>query len=224
MIKRSDLNFLKNILSLHNTNVNLEYLTNVLTVIEHNEELTDDILDSFSVNQFESKRTLLEIIDSLNILDQNSEITIWGCWYGSILIPELSKKSKMIHAIDLDANTIRLAKNKFFPDYKNVEFIADDIFSSCRQRYHDTNLFINTSCEHMPPMNEWPYWKKLKSSSHFAFQSNNMFNIEGHVNCVNSLEEFKKQLPSHFEVLIQDELKDDRGTRYMLIGKIHGQF
>jgi len=220
MIKRSDLVFLKNVLSLHNSNVDLGYLNNVLTAIEHNEELTDNILDSFSENQFKSKKKLLELINSLDVLNNDSEVIILGCWYGSILVPELSKKSKRITAIDLDETTIRIAKNKFFSDYKNVEFVVDDVFFTDRKRYNRAKLFINTSCEHMLPMKQWPFWSNLECDSYFAFQSNNMFNIEGHINCVNSFEEFKNQLPTHFEILIQDELKDDRGTRYMLVGKI----
>ena len=48
-----------------------------------------------------------------------------------------------------------------------------------------------------------------------------MFDIQGHINCVSSLEEFKKQLPERAEVLYEDEVDDTRGTRYMLIGKFN---
>jgi hypothetical protein len=47
-----------------------------------------------------------------------------------------------------------------------------------------------------------------------------MFDIAGHINCVNSIEEFKSQLPDRAKVLIEDEVTDDRGTRYTLIGKL----
>ena len=58
------------------------------------------------------------------------------------------------------------------------------------------------------------------SKAYFAFQSNNMFDIEGHINCVNTIEDFKKQLPNNAKVLIEDEIKDDRGIRFTLIGKL----
>ena len=72
---------------------------------------------------------------------------------------------------------------------------------------------------------EWPvykkaWWKKVKSSAHFAFTSNNMYDIEGHINCVDNIQEFMNQLPPSAEVLHEDNLKDERGTRYLLIGKI----
>jgi hypothetical protein len=47
-----------------------------------------------------------------------------------------------------------------------------------------------------------------------------MFDIPTHSNCVNNIEEFKKQLPENAKVLIEDEIPDERGTRFTLIGKI----
>jgi hypothetical protein len=66
-------------------------------------------------------------------------------------------------------------------------------------------------------------WKtpKLSNNCYFAFQSNNMHGIEGHVNCVDSLDEFKDQLPERAEVMYEEEIKDTRGTRYMLVGKFN---
>ena len=67
---------------------------NVLKTIKEFPERSLDIIDSFSDNQFKAKRKLLDLVSSLNILDNESEVIIFGCWYGSILIPELSNKSK----------------------------------------------------------------------------------------------------------------------------------
>ena len=47
-----------------------------------------------------------------------------------------------------------------------------------------------------------------------------MFDIEGHINCVKSVTEFKHQLPPSAEILYEDNLKDERGTRWLLIGKL----
>jgi len=181
---------------------------------------TNDIIDSFSDNQFKSKKKLLDLIETLDILDNNSTITIFGCWYGSILIPTLSPKVQKIIAIDLDDDVIRIAKNKFFKHLDNVSWSTGDVFIKYRNDYPLTTLFINTSCEHMPSMKDWPWWNTLQNDAYFAFQSNNMNQIEGHINCVHSLEEFKNQLPLNSKVIFEDELKDDRGTRYTLIGKI----
>ena len=48
-----------------------------------------------------------------------------------------------------------------------------------------------------------------------------MFHIQGHINCVSSLEEFKSNYIQYKKVLYEDEVDDTRGTRYMLIGKFN---
>ena len=108
-------------------------------------------------------------------------------------------------------------------------------------------MFINTSCEHMRPMKEWgplgprskhfnskfgvpvtrkEAWGERVAPTHFAFQSNNMFHIPTHINCCNTIDEFKEQLPNkefngvETKVLVEDKIKDERGTRFLLIGEI----
>ena len=184
------------------------------------------LLDSFSPNQFLSKLNLINHIRSLNILNKNSEIVIFGGWYGSILIPAFYNEVKKITLIDKDNKVISRAKHNLFKD-TDVEFICDDIFENFRKQYETTNLFINTSCEHMKPMKEWgpapqyknPWWDRV-SPAYFAFQSNNMFDIPTHINCVNNIDEFKEQLPSNAKIMIEDHISDDRGTRFLLIGQL----
>ena len=185
-----------------------------------------DLLDSFSPMQFKSKLKLVEHIDKLNILTKDSEIVIFGCWYGSILIPAFYNKVKKITAIDMDPKVISIAKYKLFKDL-DVDFITGDVFEKYRDQYTSCDLFINTSCEHMKSMKQWgpaptyknPWWDRV-SPAYFAFQSNNMYDIEGHINCVSSIKEFKYQMPDKAEILVEDKIVDDRGTRFMLIGKI----
>jgi len=84
----------------------------------------------------------------------------------------------------------------------------------------------------MPPMKEWgvmnesrgelyknPWWERV-TPAYFAFQSNDMFDIPTHNNCVSTIEEFKAQLPPNAKVLIEDEIQDERGSRFTLIGKL----
>jgi len=195
-----------------------------------------DMLDSFSPNQFLSKMNLINHIKSLNILDKESEIVIFGSWYGSILVPAFYDDVKLITAIDSDRKVILKSKN-MYKDYSKVDFIEGDVFDKrIWHRFKEDddwdlfkrcNLVINTSCEHMKSMKDWgpspehktPWWKRFENT-HFAFQSNAMFDIPTHSNCVNNIEEFKKQLPDNAKVLIEDEIPDERGTRFTLIGKI----
>ena len=238
MIDREDIPVIKNILNIHNENVDTTLLYNVLTAIKEDPNLEDSLLDSFSSNQVASKSALINAVKTVAELNEESTVVIWGSWYGSFLIPMLANKVKKIVCIDLDNESLQIAKNKLFSNYTNVNYVCDDIFKTYRDVYLNTNLIINTSCEHMPPMKEWKWFQKgalstdseykhkfgspkLSDNCYFAFQSNNMFGIEGHINCVNSLEEFKDQMPERAEVLYEEKVEDTRGTRYMLVGKFN---
>ena len=131
-----DINFLKNILD--------NLITSSMREVRENK----DLLDSFSPNQFKSKLNLINHIKSLNILNKDSEIVIFGSWYGSILIPAFYDEVKKITAIDINPKTISIAKYKLFKDY-NVEFITGDVFEKYRDQYTSCDLFINASCENM---------------------------------------------------------------------------
>ena len=227
MIDREDLGLLKNILSLHNDNVDFEFLYKVLTVTKDYPTEQETLFDSFSNNQFNAKLTLVDSIKKLNILTKESKIVIFGSWYGSILIPAFYKDVKKIILVDMDSKVIDIAKNRLFNHLTNIEYFVSDIFEEFKDQYLDTDLFINTSCEHMLPMKEWgpwpkyanPWWGRV-SPSHFAFQSNDMFDIPTHINCVHTIEQFKSQLPSNASVLHEEEIDDTRGVRFTLIGKL----
>ena len=248
-MKRDELVYIKNILKASNTNqIDFSLLDNVFNVLEHEPDRKDDLFDSFSRNQYNAKNGLINHLDEFNLLNKDTEVIIWGCWYGSILIPLLHDKVKKIICIDADEHAITIGDNRLFPTYDKVTWITADIFKDYRDIYDTADIFINTSCEHMLPMkwwgskgpgslynhfkewdgkyhDDWPvykiaWWDRIKPTAHFAFTSNDMFGIEGHINCVNSIEEFKLQLPAGAKVLKEDNLVDERGTRFMLIGKL----
>ena len=198
--------------------IDLQLFKNIIKEGRHN----TDLLDSYSPNQFKTKQKLENMIHNYVDINSNTDIVIFGCWYGSILIP-MFKDVKKITLIDLDEEVINIARNRLFNHYKNVEFRIQDVFEFNKlNQYKTANLFINTSCEHMAPMKEWPLWEWIlrRNNPYFAFTSNNMFGIEGHINCVNNIEEFKKQLPDTSKVLSENEVTDERGSRYLLVGKI----
>ena len=85
------------------------------------------------------------------------------------------------------------------------------------QMKDNPSTFINTSCEHIENFTDW--FKLLLPGKLVALQSNNYFEIEDHVNCVNSLDEFKQQaLLSN--IIYEGELELEKYTRYMLIGYV----
>ena len=196
-------------------NIDLKLFKNIIKEARHN----PDLLDSYSPNQFRAKEKLIDHVNNLKILDNNSEITIFGSWYGSIFIPAF-KHVKRITLVDIDTNVINISKNRLFDHYKNLDYVSKDVFNWAEDssRIRKTDLIINTSCEHMKSMRELKILKEI--NCYFAFQSNNMFNISTHTNCVNNIDEFKKQLPENANILIEDKIEDERGTRFLLIGEL----
>ena len=192
--------------------MNLTLFKKLMAEARHNK----DLLDSVSPNQYKSKEVLIKHVENLQLVDQNSEIVIFGGWYGSILIPAFQYVDR-ITLIDKDKDVINISKNRLFDHYKNIDFISKDVFDWApdSKRIKTCNLIINTSCEHMPSMKKL----ELNTKAYFAYQSNNMYDIEGHINCVSSMEEFKFQLPKNAKVMIEDKIIDERGTRFLLVGK-----
>jgi len=205
-------------INLENNIIDIELFKRVLREIKNSDRT--DIIDSFSDNQFKSKIQLVKMIEDCNILDVDSQISIFGCWYGSIILPLLSPKARKIIMLDIDDKAIRIGKNKFFPNYENVSWSTGDVFTKWRGDFIDTSLFINTSCEHMSPMKDWPYWQEINKPVYFAFQSNNMYDIDTHINCVSSLQEFKDQMPKDSVIINEHALEEERGIRFTVIGKL----
>jgi hypothetical protein len=61
-------------------------------------------------------------------------------------------------------------------------------------------------------------FKQLESAPIIAIQSNNMFDGEGHINCVYSADHMKKKFPMK-EVLYEGELQLKGYKRVMIIGR-----
>tara|TARA_Y200000002_G_scaffold178206_1_gene146837 strand:+ start:950 stop:1555 length:606 start_codon:yes stop_codon:yes gene_type:complete len=194
--------------------IDLQLFKNIIKEGRHN----TDLLDSYSPNQFKTKQKLEDMIHNHVDINSKSDIVIFGCWYGSILIP-MFKEARRITLIDTDDVVMRISKNRLFSHYKNVnlDYVIDDVFNwaPTAKRIKWCDLIINTSCEHMRPMKEL----NLNTNAYFAYTSNNMFDIKGHINCVNNIEEFKKQLPDTAKVLSENEVTDERGSRYLIVGK-----
>ena len=194
-------------------NIGIDLFKNIIKEARHD----PTILDSYSPNQFKSKENLLEHIDMF--LLEKPNVVILGSWFGSILVPALADMANKISCIDIDDRVIGVGKSRLFTMYDNVDWITSDVFHKDRYgRIKNADLIINTSCEHMANMSSLSPLKE--SNAYFAFQSNDMYSIKTHVNCVSSLDEFINQLPTNAKILSKDEIKDDRGTRFTITGKL----
>jgi hypothetical protein len=79
----------------------------------------------------------------------------------------------------------------------------------------DPNTIINTSCEHIDNFDAW--YSNIPEGKIVVLQTNNFFEVNEHINCSESLEEFSNQTPMH-TVFYSGELTLEKYTRYMRIG------
>jgi len=118
-----------------------------------------------------------------------------------------------VKSILADINNLILHKNGYEWEVKNFK---DD--TAFLEKF-TPNLIINTSAEHMTE--EWYNqirFKGLESDPIVAIQSNNMFEVTEHINCVYSIDHMKKKFPMR-EILFEGELQLKGYKRVMLIGR-----
>ncbi len=204
----------------------------------------DDIYDAFSRSQVKSK---IWLVDELENVRQKlpdpvyKHVVIFAGWYGQLksiydkkltyrkmrniemdrnaceasdYIFNLSElENYKVKAINANINELTLHKNGYEWDVENFregtkyseKFLPD--------------LIINTSAEHMTE--EWYNqirFKNMESDPIVAIQSNNLFDIPEHINCVHSVDHMKKKFPMK-EILFEGELQLKGYKRVMLIGR-----
>jgi len=191
--------------------------------------------DCFSRGQLYSKLWLVNELKKLN-LDLGTVFLCAG-WYGTLatMIFESGIKVGNIRSFDIDPSCAKIAEifNKpwFIDDWK-FKSITEDIMDIDYSSYNwscwsnknnrmsktivDTpDTVINTSCEHIENFNEW--YNKIPKGTTVILQSNNYFEIEEHVNCSATIEEFDVLTPMS-ETYSLAELPLDKYTRYTKIG------
>tara|TARA_B100001057_G_scaffold449919_1_gene491549 strand:- start:408 stop:1082 length:675 start_codon:yes stop_codon:yes gene_type:complete len=207
---------------------NLDYFRRLLDCFRYinKKELgkTEEFIASFSNNQFQSKQWLMNKIDELNLISNKTKVSVLGCKFGSVLFPELLKRNvDMIYGYEMDKYAIPVSK-MLFEKFDKVQFINQDIWIKKPRYIDETDMTINTSCEHMPPMKYWSYYKH----GTYVFQSSNTdkFQFSGadkydHINRVKNIDDFKSQMHPMLEILWSGEENIDytvNGKRFMIIG------
>jgi len=172
----------------------------------------EDFIKSYSENQFAAKSWLVEHLKIHTIADnKNKEVWILGSWYGTILVPLIQRTliNPTIHMVDYDSENLEVAR--LF--HKDVITHCLDVTFDLPEL--DTDIIINTSCEHMYPMKDIPMHGLC------FYHSNNFREDLAHINCVDSVEELAEQSgienPEMHEMLFHRY--DDHHKRYMVIGR-----
>jgi hypothetical protein len=190
-------------------------------------------LDCLSQGQIKSKKWLIDELVKLD-LDLGTVFLCAG-WYATLATMLFESKIKIdkIRSFDMDPSCVSIAEvfNKpwvledwnFKSCTKNILDINYDFYTYNVARSNGTvcklsdspNTIINTRCEHIEDFNKW--YNLIPNSKIVILQTNNYIEIEDHVNCSNSLSEFRIQTPMT-TLLYEGELVLDKYTRYMRIG------
>lgn len=194
-----------------------------------------DLTDIFSKGQVRSKRWLVNTLIELN--EPLGTVFICAGWYASLASFLLESRLSITKIRSFDINTECADKadtlNRSWVDnswkFKAITGDIHDIdynshtwqaWSKVNNRYSkpitdQPDTIINTSCEHIDNFTEW--FTKIPFGKLVVLQSNNYYEIQDHINCVNSVEEFLKAAPVS-TVLYTGELELQHYTRYMIIG------
>jgi len=197
------------------------------------------ITDAFSRSQIKSKTWMID--ELLKLQPKYNNIVVIAAWFGQLIDAFDGKiKFKSARCIDLDRESCVISDTVFnakqLKNYKIKAICADvnavelhkngyewDVENFNEHKVYKEkflpDLIINTSSEHMN--DDWfnkLRFKQLDSDPIVAIQSNNLFEIDEHINCVHSVDHMKKKFPMK-EILFEGELQLKGYKRFMLIGK-----
>lgn len=202
------------------------------------------IHDAMSRSQVRSKIWLINELDKVRLQLSNTtyyNVLVMAGWFGQLRsIYDRKLTYRKMRFLDLDKSACETSDYIFnLSDLENykVKAVCADISqlnlhkngyewevenfkegSKYKEKFLP-DLIINTSAEHMTE--EWYHqirFKELESNPIVAIQSNNMFDGEGHINCVHSIDHMKKKFPMK-EILFEGELQLKGYKRVMLIGR-----
>ena len=198
-------------------------------------DLVKSLSDAFSSGQLKSKLWLIQKLKDHNLTSLGCVFSCAG-WYGvlpflfltdrrfSITRCFLFEKDPLSVKIAEDINRCFVTKNWAFKavlqDIQDLDY-SMACFQTLRangtavelQAVPDT--IINTACEHIANFDVW--WSKIPQGKLIILQNNDYFSLPDHINCVSSIEEFKKQADMDF--LYEGTLNLDSYRRFLLIGR-----
>ena len=174
-------------------------------------------LDSSTSSQLQSKLWLVEELFNLHL--QRNRVALIGGWFANYiteLLIDIGVGSVHNFEIDEDAKNISYKYNKRHKDDGKYQCSIKDVMMQIMEE--DFNLVINSSCEHMYPMQKF---RELNPEldCYYILQSTDEDRYDDHINCVKSEEELALQA-NISDVLYSGHINLDNGmNRFMVIGK-----
>ena len=189
--------------------------------------------DCFSRGQLESKLWLVKELQKTKV--DLGTVFLCAGWYATLatMLFESSITVDKIRSFDIDDTCRDIAETfnkpwvkdnwKFKSSTKdimdiNYEFERYEVIradgTTCP--LDDTpDTIINTSCEHIENFEEW--YAKIPVGKLVILQSNNFFDVDEHVNCVEDCTQFRITAPMTTQLYV-GELQLPKYKRFMLIG------
>jgi len=170
-----------------------------------------DTIDSLDTNHWKSKQWLVD--ELTKVYKDDGLIHIAGGWNG-LLAYLLSKHYNNIVSSDIDP-VCEIIGRKLYHD-SSIEFKTEDFTNS--DIFADADVVACTSVEHIDREDVITTIEELqmRCCKAIVLQSNNYFDLNCHINCSHSLDEFVEY--TDLDVIYKGELDLGDFTRYMIIG------
>jgi hypothetical protein len=180
------------------------------------------IRDSLSDGQIASKLWVIDELSNVESLVRWAKLYpksygVFGGWTGlqcrfiiDYLSPGAVTNIELVQSLE-HINYCTMA------GFDKFRFIHADMFDFDYEA-NNFDVYVNTSTEHIPSVSDWV--KRIPGSKIVCVQSNNFFECNQHVNCVNSADEFLEDLLKAGNVrniLYTGTMKLPIYDRYMII-------
>ena len=192
--------------------------------------------EHFSRGQMKSKCWMVEKLSDVFPNAYLGTIAHYGGWYATVAKNIFEKFTvKKYYNLELDPTCIEISDDFNYMQYQNkwqfksveknvseIKYKDDNSFDvhikNQQGQFVPTNikpdLIINTSCEHMN--DDW--FHALPEGMLVCLQTNDYFDNEQHVNCVEGVKQAKEKYPFS-DILYEGEIDTHLYNRFMLIGE-----
>ena len=196
-----------------------------------------DVVNSLNEKQQISKDWLVEKLNEYKypfrhkLKKDRISIMLLCSWYGMLaykLIQKFSiKKIDRIYCVDFDPKS-KMIGNRLFRKIDNenlrkgiltqIKFWERDIKDFPDKEYSESDIVINTSCEHLHQQTIYDTIDKLERGTLVVLQSNNYHKLQEHINTVKDLQEFVSQYQSRLINIEMYEKDFLEYKRFMILG------
>jgi len=143
------------------------------------------------------------------------DIWVMGGWIG--ILPML-----LLHSVKEDCYSSIVSYDLDDTANKVGEMLVNSTRyrAECKDIYkldygYFSGTVVNTICEHLINFNDWQ--KGIPAGTLMLLQSNNMFGVDDHCNCVSSLDEFISQIRCREVIHAETSTFGDQYQRYTVL-------